>query len=327
MAKAKTETAVSILSKEQAIKLYPSILRTEIASFVKRFDGLIITNNEELLTVRTMLTLLNKVVNKVDAERKLRGNPYKEAKSLVDEVAKEIIGNAPEVIVEVKRKIAAFEDAEERKRQVAADEAAKAQREELREIEAAQNKRLAMISDIKELAATAADKLVNARNFEQLKDAFQLHTVAVFNKLIAETQDEELKAMATEAKNRLIALKNDRKDAMAKGTQSKATNIVNDLQEIANDAMDKVVEDTQAAKAESMIHTQAEIADLSTGSSNSDRFRWEFEVEDFSKVPDAFKTVDEKAVNEYINVHKDELQDGQVVDGIKFIRKRSVVLA
>lgn len=55
------------------------------------------------------------------------------------------------------------------------------------------------------------------------------------------------------------------------------------------------------------------------------RYTWGFKVVDIEKVPLHWLMVDEDKVNDFIKVAKKDLMDGQILDGIKFIKKMGIV--
>ena len=54
------------------------------------------------------------------------------------------------------------------------------------------------------------------------------------------------------------------------------------------------------------------------------RYTWDFEVADFNLVPKEWLMVDDSKVKEFIRDTKDDLRDGQVYAGIKFVKKMGV---
>lgn len=55
------------------------------------------------------------------------------------------------------------------------------------------------------------------------------------------------------------------------------------------------------------------------------RYSWDFEVTDMNLVPRGWLQIDESAVKEYIKENKDILTDGVIINGVKFVKKATVV--
>lgn len=86
------------------------------------------------------------------------------------------------------------------------------------------------------------------------------------------------------------------------------------MEEIAAEATESIVELQQSVAVEGI-----------SSKTRGTRMIWDFELAaDIKSLPAEWLTVDESKVKEYLAENKASLQDGQVIDGIKFYKKISI---
>ena len=83
----------------------------------------------------------------------------------------------------------------------------------------------------------------------------------------------------------------------------------------------------EAEKSEQIDNAKAEVVSVqaSIATANIPKYEYDYEVVNFAKVPDAFKMINSAAVEAYIKTNKDNLANGEVRDGIRFIRSVKTV--
>lgn len=312
-----------LITKEKASLLFAAVLKDEISRFSNDLVSIDIKDNDSLEIVKAKSTALNKVVNKVDAERKRLKEPYLKAGKVIDEIAKEVIGNAPEVIEKSKKAIADYID-EVTNEALVKEQALREQEEKrLKEIEDEKYSFRKKLDDLKEFCENAGEKMQSCKTMDDLK--------VVYLKIIADFPDidsfGEYKEVALLAKNQLIALKDELKNSLNIGKPGKATTKVN-IDEIADEVIAKSNENAQEQIQETVLQTSIDLAQNNVDhiTSGAKTIKWNYELVDFNKVPLSWLQVNPDAVEEYIIANKANLKDGFVVNGIKFIAERKVRL-
>jgi len=91
---------------------------------------------------------------------------------------------------------------------------------------------------------------------------------------------------------------------------------ISELQKISN-SIDKGLDSTVIVE---------QISNLESQKNKGIRKDWDYEIGNFTEIPDAFKIIDSVKVRAYINENKDNLSENEVRFGIKFIKKDIVVL-
>jgi hypothetical protein len=92
------------------------------------------------------------------------------------------------------------------------------------------------------------------------------------------------------------------------------------------DAERKAKEEELAAMAEIGIEPVFEEAPIEIEVISKVRRPWTFEVVDINSVPKEFLMVDESKVKEYLKSNSDSLEDGKVVNGIKYYKDLKVTV-
>jgi hypothetical protein len=308
-------------------------MKNMIAQRKEMIEQIQVTNDMTYETLLQHLTFLNKAIKEVDAKRKESNGPAKEFIDNNNAIAKQITGDAEDVIVEGKAKLKVYDDY---KAELERQERARIEEENRIKQEAIQKKERERIQCLN-IIANHANRLT-----KQINDALELSNgKAILNQLTTVKDDLNqtvVKLLADESMKEFhveIEEMSDSIMALGKKVTADVKNGNYDKVETPAEIIDSLEmqkEAIQEASNEAMIETQQSnfAVGISTHSKASYRTRWTFEVADITKVPPALLQINEVAVNAWIRNMKDaedpQLKDGNVISGIKLIEKREAVL-
>jgi hypothetical protein len=304
-----------------------------------------IKDASSLTIARGMGVALNKTIKAIEEKVKTLRKPYGEAYDQLGKVRDTIIGDGKNAVEELKKKMTDYEA-----------EALKAA-EEIRikaqlEAEATIKNANAQADETKKIAGRVADwervamnTFTEAKTMEELKEA---HVAYVNPGVDGEDSWKEIKdhELVYNMRQRLIAFKNMRKEAIAQ-----IANINTGNAELDELEKKKALIKSQAAALEAeeaaikqRIADQQRIeeenkrkADMAKAQENSQIVDSEvnipnmrevisWELDDFSKVPEAWKMVNVDMVKTFIKDNKAQIANGAVVNGIRFIIDRKPAL-
>jgi hypothetical protein len=304
-------------------------IKTSIVDYSKICKELKVNSDATEAKATEMLTDLNKVIKLVENKHKLTKDPYWQACKIIDNIKKDITGDAEKVVAEGRKKISDFRD---QKRREEADAAQRA-------LEEAQ----ITVDTTAEIVEESIDSFT-----DQINNTYLLH-----NQAIAEsgmTKDiEELKlwhmsysnapttkfntslapdfsAMVANIREQMTLLKDLRKAWFSqparnaadwKNTQNEFVAHAEKLHQLAIKSID-----TKTEVIGAKVVLQA--AQIAVETKPMGRFRWEFVVSDVDSIPKEWLILDTAAVQNYIAENKEKLKDGIVINGVKFIQTEIV---
>lgn len=336
----KTESAIVIIKdKAMAQKvLGAELVKQEIAKQAAICKEMIVNDESSAQVAQQQLTILNKMQGTVEKKRKELKRPFHEAGKFIDAVAAELTGEAEAVIKEGKKKIQDYHNTLVKTNEAVVAETKEQAEEETIKAELTAEKRFEAIDAISKWFEEAFTKFSNCKTLEELKEQFSIYCwkngaefpMKQFNVLSAE---------AIELKKRLVVIKDMRKDSivannllaaetdeekqidMQEGLLTMARNLLKTKKE--SSAYFKTVYDKICAEKEIQIeNATAEVvkAETAVATSNVPKFEWDYEVVNFEKVSNDFKMINSSAVEKYIKENINNLANGEVRDGIKFVR-------
>lgn len=324
--KPKTE----LISVDKAKALMGKLLKDEVLRFTNELLAIQeIKTDDDLELVKAKSTALNKVLKKIDDKRSAGKDPYLQAGKNWDTAAKDIVGNAPEVIKKSKQAMIDYID--KREKEVAQRERDLADKEKTAN-DLIQKEKVELQTKLTNLEqycrdATKAMEDSCAQGMDGLRAAYTKWVVQDFPDLKSFGTHE---SVALAAQNLLKRTKDLLKDGMGRGGLSAAMKQVasNDVGSRIQEAVTKQEEVAVETATQQSLDIAVERADNTMGTidSGAKRIKWNWKLDNFKQVPEGWKRVDEDAVEEYININKDKLEHGMVVNGIMFIAERSLRL-
>ena len=284
------------------------------------------------------LSKANNMLTAIEAKRKTIKEPYLEAGRLVDSTAKSLTEELEKGIKHIKSQVGEWEKkrlAEEKAKQDEIDR----QLAEKQALEAAEAARKSKIRDYIDNKATVAlkhayskctsvaecdnqvrfiEKNYKGEDFFQefTKEAFDLRDTYLD---LIKTKREQLESAATMSEGELELAKKQEELSLAQANLEAEKRAL-EAEKDRIEAEKKAKEAIEAAEVE-----KQRLADeAALNKTKGIRFTWGLEVFRMSDVPTAWLTLNESAVKEWLKENKDKLKDGQVFDGVKFIKKLGV---
>jgi peptidyl-tRNA hydrolase len=342
----KTSTAlVTISSRETALTVFGHKYKTEIDVEVKAIREMKIVDNNTLKLFRERITGANKFANLIEKRRKEAKAPYKEAGDNIDAAAKYLTDDLEKVIAEGKQKMLDFEVEAKKK---ADEENAKAelqaekQRAAAGKIAAEKQKKIDLLSKVKQRAIEAMSTCETMNDLktvyiEQVKDDLEANwknDFADFEKEVKQTL-VDLVNFKDSMKATIIKLEEARKVGDKKAAlkaKQLAELVALEEEEKALKQKEESVAEIQAEQQEAEENAGAALMSAEADNKvdmGTMRISWDYELEDFAEVPDEWKTLNDSVVKQFIKDSKDEkiLSDGCIINGVKFIMKKTPVLS
>lgn len=322
--------ATELLTVEKAAGLYGTLLRDEIGRFTNELAAIKeIKDDDTLERAKAHATALNKVVNKVDKKRKELKAPYLAAGKVIDEAYDLVVGNAEQVIADSKEVFTAYIDEREsqvKARQKQIEEEERKKQQEIEQKKTAMQTKLNNLMDYCKQAGAAMEK-ATANGMDALKEAYVKWVLTDFPDP-KEFGDYESTAIALQ--NKLKQTKDLLKDGLGRGNLKVASKAAAkaDYSTIAQQAIHQEEEKADIAIAETSLQMSIEAADNTLGSiaDGAKTIKWNWMLDNLEQVPQAWLTVNEEAVEEYIRLNKDTMTEECVVNGIRFIPERKMRL-
>ena len=283
------------------------------------------------------LSSINQIVKSIEEKRKKIKEPYLSAGKLIDKTCNDIVELAEKGIEHIKAEIKAWEIKRQEEARKAQEEVQKKLEEERLAIEAQiklkdeqrdfYQKVIDSLNQMYSIANTAdkcddtiqyiKDKFPPAEKFgdlgaqaiEQAQNVIQLLETKKQQFLSANTLSDVEKELI-KAKEELMIEKNKiaQKEAelLAKEEQAKKDAQMKKLQEEADKERLRLEQEEEMNKTRGV------------------REVWKFELVDKSKLTLDWCALDESKVKEYLKEKKDDLKDGEIVNGVKFYKDQSV---
>lgn len=340
MAKKKDTTEVAVHNPELAKNLQIiEAFKAEIDSQANNCLQIKVVDESTLPIAQQNLAKINQLVKNIDEKRVQIKEPYLQAGKLIDSTCKSIAEIAVKAVEHLKNEIKNWE--EERKRKAAeaqaeldrqlAEQAAKNAAEEKRKQDIQDyinNKAIPTLKQIYEDCNTPEKCETSVKVIQENykpREFFQEYADQAYS--IRDNYLELIRAKKTQLESA--------------GTMSEAEKqLAKQKEELAQKELELAAEKAKIKAAEEAIEAErkakeeaerirleqekiAALADLEK--TKGLRSNWKFELVDKSKLIPDWIAVDESAVKEYLKANKDNLQDGTVINGIKFYKETSVV--
>jgi len=289
-------------------------LKKQIDEQIDKIKAIKITDDNTYGTKLSMITDLNKVIGKVDARRKDISKELREQIAFINDTGNSIISDGKLTITQAKVEITKWDEIKlEAKRKEEEQARAKEREEEQRILKKAEENRL-RIATLREQYDVAMDMIASAVNLKQL-------TVVknIWETLNPEDETEEVMEYCFKIKKAIF----DAGKAKSEAIRNEEDLLI-EVEEIEEVDLDSSIQDQlKAAKkeAESSIVTN-------TGASY--RTTWTYEVVNKADCLEDWKEINNTRVMSFISglksMESEQLKDGNIINGIKIIRKETAIL-
>jgi len=297
-----------------------------------------IVDETSLAVGQQNLSKANNLLSSIEEKRVAIKAPYFTAGKLIDETAKGLAEQLAKGIKHIKDEVAAWEKKRQAEAKAKQDEINR-QLEEKRKADEVEEKRKenlrAEITKLSTSLKLAYDncttveicntKLQNietkfkSREFfqEYADEAYQIRDTYVD---LIKSKKEQLESANTMSAAEIEFAQKQEKLAIEKANLETAQRAL----DAEKARIEKEKKDKEAAlEAEKEKERLADEAELNR--TKNIRYTWKHELVDIKSVPLDWLTLDEAKVKEFIKANKDSLKDGEIKDGVKFIKAMGVV--
>ena len=330
----KTSNLVIIDDKTAKTLLRYNQIKESIDTFAALCEEIEIIDDVTEGKAKEMLSDLNKVVKTIDEKRKqVKARPLAECNA-IDAAAKELTALANKAIENGRKRISDYvvekqerEINEAKKLALQAQTVASAQ---LQEVAEENNEQTDEVNGLAVLMETATKELFLVKTMDELKVWHAKYSTANGASVLKPEIAPNFTSLFNVARQVCSIMKDLWKDKISgKNPNVKESDVRSALISFEQEMQDTLnVLGTEIANAANVAaaEIQAAAIDVSTAG-NYGPSKWDYELADYSKVPEEFKCVDEAAVREYIKKNKCNLAHGEVRFGIRFIREAITRLA
>lgn len=296
-----------------------------------------VVDDSTLSICQQNLSKINQLVKIVDDKRAEIKAPYFEAGKLIDKTAKEMVELAVKAVEHLKAEVKAWELKKQQDAYEASQKLLKEQAEAQEKL-AAEEKRKSDIMDYinNKALPTLKSMYASCTSVENCDQALVALTMYKPREFFQEFAD-----IAYEYKDNYTELINAKKvqlesaDTMSEGEKR----LAEQREELAKQEMElagkraeiKAAEDAIAAEKSAKVEAervrleQEKIqAQLEMDKTKGIRRTWKVELVDKSKLITDWICMDESAVKEYLKLNKDNIKDGEVINGVLFFKDISV---
>lgn len=331
---------VTITSEETARVAIGDVIIKQMQAACEKCRAIEIVDDASLQVGRQMLKALNQTIKAVDEQRKIIKAPYLEACQFIDGTVKDFLADPLKVVEEGKTKISNYEIEAKKRADELIIQAELAAEKELKEAQSKADAITQMANKIAEYEKAALEAFTAASNIEELKAAHEKYIKPGFPPP-EEWGDQQAGAKAMF--KRIVDFKDSRKAALLKMAESgeelsalekRKLQLQAEMEKLeAEEKAEKERIAAEAAAAEEKrkndeLARMREQSVLHTSSPNVGNMRetitWE--LEDWDKVPEAWKQLNEDAIKLYVNEHKAKIANGNIVNGVRFVITRKPVL-
>lgn len=283
------------------------------------------------------LSSANSLLKSIEDKRKALKDPYLQAGKLIDSTCAEMIETAEKGIEHVKTQIKMWELRRIEEAKKAQEELLKKQQEEAKEREAAAKRKIEQREFYNKVIASLEQMYLSSKTAEQCEEKIEyinknFPTGDMFGDLATEaaTQAQNYIKLLSEKANQFKhadtlsesekQLIKEKEDLMAEKNRIalKEAEIAKKEEELRLEAERKKAEE-EAEKERLRLQQEAEM-----NKTRGIRQIWKFELVDKTKLSQDWITVDTEKVKEYMKVNKDNLNDGEVLFGVRFYKDQSV---
>lgn len=312
-------------------------LKAEIDSQATNCLQIKVTDESTLAIGQQNLSKINQLVKTIDAKRKELKDPYLQAGKQIDATANMLSEMAEKAIEHLKLEVKNWEIKKQEEAK-AAQAALEAKAKEAEEKAAAEAARISTIRESIDRARTVLQSMYNdctnimkceaaivniEHNYKKREEFAEFADEAYdlkdnyLNLIRAKIAQYESAATMSEEEKSILAAKEElakqKMELAAKEAQLKA-------QEEAIAVEKARKEEEERLKLEQEKIAAAAEADKTRGI----RHLWKIELVDKSKLIPEWIMMDEKVVNEYKNANKENLKDGDIINGVRFYKEISV---
>jgi hypothetical protein len=313
-------------------------VKSEVDQLGKNCLQIKIIDEQTLIIAQQNLSSVNSIINSIEEKRKKIKQPYLDAGRLIDSTCEEIVSLAQDGINhikteiknwEAKRKEDALKAQEELERKLA-DEKAAAEADEARKAEIRDFLNSKAIPLLKKLYSDAAtpqmcDTAIDyiKKNFPQ-EGRFQEYTEEAFAQRdnyisLIETKKQQLISAdnLSDAEKELIKQKEELAKEKLKIAEAEAA--IKEKEEKIKAEAEKKAKEEAAEKERLRLAAEAE-----ANKTKNVRYIWKFELLDKSKLSQEWIAIDEASVKSWLKENKDNIKDGEIINGVKFFQDQSV---
>lgn len=324
MAKEKEETALLIVPKSEMEKKF-AVLKAKVDEVAKNCKEIEITDEVSHAIGRNIAIEANELFKTIEEKRKAIKKPYKETGDMIDAVAKTLTGGLNNAIVSARQKIKEYSDTVEKKAkedleklQKEKDENAESASDQIVFLEQIRLEYSQLYKKFKEIVAKTDPKTVQDEVSKLLKS---FKKPGEYKHYKADTKDFR-DFISVTGENKVSFLEGSEvadKEHFDKNSIA-FLKFKNYLIEKINDE----IEDISNRNKGENIEVISKIVEASSVKIDGNRKVWKFEVEDASKVPVDYLTVDTDKIKELMKNTKDK--STLAIPGIKFFQDTTVTL-
>ena len=349
MSKSKTITPVTstelvtISSEETAKVAIGDVLIKQMEAACDKCEAIEIVDEASLQVGRQQLKVLNQTIKAIDEQRKIIKAPYWDACKKIDAVANMLVERAQAVVDAGKRKISDYEIEAKKRADELVIQAEMEAEAKLKENQAKINAANQMTQKIADYEKDALDAFSAASNIDELKAAHEQYIKPGF------PGPEEWGDQQTAAKamfKRIVDFKDNRKKALLQqkelaeqgqelsALEKKKLALKAEMEKL--EAEEKAEQERLAAEAaaaeqkrkDDELAKMREQAVIQTSSPNVGTMREtiSWELNNWDKVPEEWKQLNEDAIKIFIKEHKGSIVNGSIVNGVRFLIDRKPVL-
>lgn len=324
-----TTISDSLIDQNKAKALFKfDTIKSNIDSYAQLCQEVEIVDDVTHSKAVEMLSDLNALVKNIDEKRKkIKERPLQECKT-IDSIAKMLTELAEKTIADGRKRISAYvvekEERERKEKEALLQQAARQAEEVAEEVDVAQTQQLDQIEELTVLMETASAELLLIKDMNQLKDWHAKYSTANGATVLKPEIAPDFANLFSVAKQVCLTMKDLWKDKLSgKNPEVKQVDVKNALTAFEQEKEEtKAVfaETSQNAISQASVEVQAAAIEVALPTKKTPS-KWDYELVDFSQVPDEFKCVDSNAVNEYIKKNKENLVHDEVRFGLKFTRQ------
>ena len=332
------ETGLATKQVGEQAELQFNALRNEVVKAAAECNAIVITDDLSLQMATQKLSVAGNWVKTIADKHKNLKDPFWTICKQLDGLKNTMTDLIQPSIDAGKVKIKAYNDiaAEKKRLELAAIEKQRQDAENARIAE--ENRKLKIQQNIQAIEVQLSGKIAACNTPEEcntLADSIEskfppLDTFAEYSKLAVECKTKALNSLGERhtflkeqetlnAGQKQLAQQQEQIRLQKEELDRKNREIEAEKLRIENERIAK-----EKADADEILRLQRE-AELENQKQKNMRSNWKGNVIDFSQVPDRFKEINQKAINEYIKENKSSFVEGYILHGIQFTIETTVV--
>lgn len=317
-----------IKSQDMAIQAFNAEqLRLQIEAFSAQCTELEIVDPTSEKIAEEMLGSLNQVLKKIENRKDILKRPALDHNKFADAAYKYIVGPGLKTVELGKDKIAAYREAV--RIQKSAEESARIKELASKESEV-DMKKVQLEKEMNGLFLVEHEAIIKVCSIDEIPvlkawyDTYCAPATTVINASLAPSFPQ----MIQESVNRMIALKDARKAFIADKNQKVwdlAYNKVFAEFKLSNSKLAALIDESVEEQSQA-LQVAIQAAQIEGEEKPKGRFVWDYEVVSWKDVPESLKMIDDKAVKNILAQYKDQIKDGDILEGIRYFKEEIVVL-